>query len=320
MKLVNKEALGCDISYWQGNVDFVKMRNAGIKAVIIRAGYGTTVDKNFIKYIKGAIAAGIKIGTYWFMYAKNESGAKANAAKFIETISPYRDHIKLGASADWEYDSDDNAGKLTAAARSNIVDAFCKEIQAADYEVMLYSNQDYIQSGKFTKDLVAKYPLWFAKYSAAAGIYANRGKDGKPYMWQYTSKAKGKAYGVSSTYIDLNKVYIDLDLEDKPVAAAPQPVQKPIVPGTLDYSIVFNADFYAGKYPDLKAAFGNNSAKLLEHYLTFGINEGRQAHPDYSVTRYRDLYSDLQAAYGDNLYGYVMHYMVFGRTEGRKGV
>lgn len=318
MKLVNKEALGCDISYWQGNVDFTKMKNAGIKAVIIRAGYGTTVDKNFIKYIKGAIAAGIKIGTYWFLYAKNESGAKANAAKFIEVIAPYRDHIKLGASADWEYDSDDNAGKLTAAARSNIVDVFCEEIQTAGYEVLIYSNQDYIQSGKFTKELIAKYPLWFARYSAASGIYANRGKDGKPYMWQYTSSANGKTYGVSSKTIDLNKVYIDL--EDKPVEAVPQPVQKPIVPGTLDYSIVFNADFYAGKYPDLEAAFGNNSAKLLEHYLAFGINEGRQAHPDFGVTRYRDLYPDLQAAYGDNLYSYVMHYMVFGRSEGRKGI
>ncbi|MDE6531865.1 MAG: hypothetical protein K2K96_14015 [Lachnospiraceae bacterium] len=318
MKLMNKEALGCDISYWQGNVDFVKMRNAGIKVVIIRAGYGTTIDKNFVKYIKGAIAAGIKIGVYWFLYAKNESDAKANAAKFMETIAPYRDHIKLGASADWEYDSDNNAGKLTATARSNIVDVFCKEVQAAGYEVLIYSNQDYIQSGKFTKDLIVKYPLWFAKYSAAPGIYANRGRDGKPYMWQYTSSANGKTYGVSSKNIDLDKIYIDL--EDKPVAAAPQPVQSASVPGTLDYSIVFNADFYSGKYPDLKSAFGNNDAKLLEHYLTFGINEGRQAHPDFSVTMYRDLYPDLQAAYGDNLYGYVMHYMVFGRSEGRKGI
>lgn len=319
MKLMNKEALGCDISYWQGNVDFVKMRNAGIKAVIIRAGYGTTPDKNFIKYIKGAIASGIKIGVYWFIYAKNETGAKENASKCMGAIAPYRDHIKLGVWADWEYDSDKNAGEMTAATRSNLVDTFCKDIQAAGYNTGIYSNQDYIQSGKFTQDLIARYPLWFAKYSTATGMYANKGRDGKPYMWQYTSKAKGKTYGVSSTYIDLNKVYVDLE-EDKPVAAVPQPIQSAPVPGTLDYSFVFDAKFYSEKYQDLKAAYGNDSAKLLEHYLTFGINEGRQAHPEFSVTRYRDIYPDLQAAYGDNLYGYVMHYMIFGKAEGRKGI
>lgn len=318
MNLVNKETLGCDISYWQGNVDFNKMKNAGIKAVIIRAGYGTTMDKRFIKNIKGAIAAGIKIGVYWFIYAKNESGAKANASKCMEIIAPYRDHIKLGVWADWEYDSDKNSGKLTAAARSNLVDSFCKDIQAEGYEAGIYSNQDYIQSGKFTKDLIAKYPLWFAKYSAATGIYANRGKNGKPYMWQYQSKAKGKTYGVSSTYIDLNKVYIDL--EDQTAVEVPQPVKVSAVPGILDYSMVFNAQFYSERYPDLQAAFGNDSAKLLEHYLVFGITEGRQAHPEFSVTRYRDIYPDLQAAYGDNLYGYIMHYMIFGRAEGRKGI
>lgn len=318
MQLANKESLGCDISYWQGNVDFAKMKKAGIKAVIIRAGYGTTADKNFAKYIKGALAAGIKIGVYWFMYAKNESGARANADKCIATIAPYKDHIKLGVWADWEYDSDQNAGKLTASARSNMVDIFCRAVQAAGYDAGIYSNQDYIQSGKFTKDLIAKYPLWFAKYAAAAGAYANKGKDGKPYMWQYTSGGKGTTYGVSSSKIDLNKVYIDLAAEI-PAAAAPQPVQTQAVPGTLDYSLVFDAAFYAGKYPDLQAAFGNNAAKLLEHYLAFGINEGRQAHPEYDVTAYRDRYLDLQAAYGDNMYGYVIHYILFGKAEGRRG-
>ncbi len=319
MNLVSKEALGCDISYWQGNVDFIKMRKAGIKAVIIRAGYGTTVDKRFTKYIKGAIAAGIKIGVYWFIYAKNVSGAKANADKCMALIAPYKDHIKLGVWADWEYDSDKNAGKLTAAARSNLVDIFCKAVQAAGYDAGIYSNQDYIQSGKFTKDIIVKYPLWFAKYTKTPGAYANKGKDGKPYMWQYTSGGKGKTYGVSSAKIDLNKVYIDL-ATDKPVAAVPQSAQTTTVAGTLDYALVFNAAFYASKYPDLQATFGDNSAKLLEHYLIFGVNEGRQAHPDFSVTRYRDRYPDLQAAYGANLYGYVMHYMLFGKKEGRKGI
>ena len=50
---------GCDISYWQGQVDCKKMYAAGIRFVMIRAGYGTTIDKNFVTYINGALAAGL---------------------------------------------------------------------------------------------------------------------------------------------------------------------------------------------------------------------------------------------------------------------
>ncbi len=60
---------GCDISYYQGDVDFVAMKKAGIKAVIIRAGYGSTIDKRFISYINAAIRAGLAVGVYWFIYA-----------------------------------------------------------------------------------------------------------------------------------------------------------------------------------------------------------------------------------------------------------
>lgn len=46
MTMNNTKVLkGCDISYWQGSVDFAKMYKAGIRFVIIRAGYGTKADK-----------------------------------------------------------------------------------------------------------------------------------------------------------------------------------------------------------------------------------------------------------------------------------
>lgn len=86
MKLVKLEYSGktvqaCDISYWQGQIDFKKMYAAGIRIVIIRAGYGTTQDKNFVSYINGALAAGIAVGVYWFMYALNAHGADRKCQK-----------------------------------------------------------------------------------------------------------------------------------------------------------------------------------------------------------------------------------------------
>lgn len=201
---------GSDISYWQGNIDFVKMYKAGIRFVIIRAGYGTTQDKNFVTYINAAIKAGLMVGVYWFMYAKNDTAARNNAKKCIEVIEPYKEHIPCMVWADWEYDSDANAGAMTSAKRSSLVRVFLSQLQAAGYQVGIYSNQDYIQSGKFTASLIADYPLWFARYAAAMGKYAERGKDGHPYIWQHTSQGRGQTYGVSSTYIDLNRGYFEI--------------------------------------------------------------------------------------------------------------
>lgn len=206
---------GCDISYWQGNIDFNKMYKAGIRFVIIRAGFGTTIDKNFISYINAAIKAGLQVGIYWFIYAKSDAVARSNAKKCIEVIAPYKKNIQCGVHADWEYDSDKNAGDMSSAKRSSLVRTFLTQLQTAGYQVGIYSNQDYIQSGKFTASLVAEFPLWFAKYSQSMGKYACKGLGGHPYIWQHTSEGCGSTYGVSSRYLDLNRGYFTIqEVED----------------------------------------------------------------------------------------------------------
>lgn len=204
---------GCDISYYQGNVNFEAMRAAGIKVVVIRAGYGTTVDKRFISYINAAIKAGLCVGVYWFIYAKDMTGIINNVKKCVEVLEPYKQFISCGVWADWEYDSDRYAGKLTSTVRSTRVDTFNQKIEDAGYEPGIYSNQDYIQTEKFAPWLMAKYPLWFARYASTKGNYATKGKYQSPYLWQYSSTGKGSNYGVSSTNIDLNKVYINTNSE-----------------------------------------------------------------------------------------------------------
>ena len=202
---------GCDISYWQGTIDFNIMYAVGIRFVIIRAGYGTKIDKNFVTYINSAIAAGIIVGIYWFMYANGIADAKKNAQKCIEVITPYKEHIVCGVWCDWEYDSDKNAGYISNAKRSSMVRTFLSLLQAEGYEVGIYSNQDYIKSGKFTQSLIKEFPLWFAKYSDNMGIFAERGLGGHPYVWQNTSKGDGQAYGVQSRYLDLNRGYFTIE-------------------------------------------------------------------------------------------------------------
>lgn len=201
---------GCDISYYQGIIDFKTMKKAGIKAVIIRAGYGTTIDKRFISYINAAIREGFAIGIYWFVYASNTADIVNNARKCLEVVAPYKQYISLGIWCDWEYDSDRYAGTMAASTRAMLVDTFNCYIEEAGYEAGIYSNQDYIQSRKFQPWLIEKYPLWFAKYSANISSHAYKGKNKRPYIWQYCSSGNGKTYGASSKNIDMNKVFVKL--------------------------------------------------------------------------------------------------------------
>ncbi len=86
---------------------------------------------------------------------------------------------------------------------------------------------------------------------------------------------------------------------------------------TIDYSAVFDAKYYAERYPDLQEAFGNDEAALLEHFVNCGMAEGRQGSAEFNVQAYKAAYEDLQTAYGEDLQSYYLHYIFFGKTEGR---
>lgn len=85
-----------------------------------------------------------------------------------------------------------------------------------------------------------------------------------------------------------------------------------------EYSAVFDAAYYADRYPDLKTAFGNDDSALLQHFIQYGMAEGRQGSSQFDVYSYKNLYPDLRAAFGNNLKSYYMHYISSGKAEGRK--
>lgn len=99
-----------------------------------------------------------------------------------------------------------------------------------------------------------------------------------------------------------------------------QTVSKVAVTGGLDYSLVFNATFYANKYPDLKKAKITTADQLLNHFITYGMKEGRQAIATFNVLAYKNKYSDLRDEYEDNLPAYYIHYITHGKSEGRKAI
>ena len=80
---------GIDVSSWQGNIDFGKVKASGIDFVIIRAGYGrevSQIDKCFVQNYNAAKVAGLDVGAYWYSYADSAEDAVKEAKACMEVI------------------------------------------------------------------------------------------------------------------------------------------------------------------------------------------------------------------------------------------
>lgn len=86
----------------------------------------------------------------------------------------------------------------------------------------------------------------------------------------------------------------------------------------VDYSSVFDVDYYLKTYPDIKAAFGANENQAFMHFINSGMAEGRQGKSSFNVISYKNRYKDLRMAFGNNLRSYYLHYISNGKAEGRK--
>lgn len=193
---------GIDVSKYNGDINWEKVKDDGVKFVILRAGYGSsTIDERFEEYIKGAIKENIDVGVYWFSYAISEEKARLEAIKCMEVISQYKDKIIYPVFYDFEYDSvryakeqgvNINKTKATAFAY-----AFLKEIEKERYIPGLYTNIDFSNNYYF-KNIQREYDLWIAQYNSRC-TYS------EPHvMWQYSDT--GKISGISGD-VDLDYCY-----------------------------------------------------------------------------------------------------------------
>lgn len=80
---------------------------------------------------------------------------------------------------------------------------------------------------------------------------------------------------------------------------------------------LFSAEEYAELYPDVVKAHGNEEAALWDHFVTYGLSEGRALSKSFHVFAYRAAYEDLQEAFGNNLIAYYIHYATHGMQEDR---
>ena len=198
--------LGIDVSKWNEEIDWEKVKDAGIEYAIIRCGYrgassgSLVIDPNFTENIEGAIAADIPVGVYFFTQAVTESEAVEEASMVIHLIENY----------DVDYpvflDSESAGGKgraddLSVEQRTTVHNAFLQTIAAAGYETGVYGSKNWLEK-QLNMERLSDYNTWLAEYTEAPSYSEYY------HIWQYTSK--GTVPGIS-TRVDLNLCYMKID-------------------------------------------------------------------------------------------------------------
>ena len=199
----NSGTLGIDVSKWNGSIDWNAVKNSGVSYVIIRCGYrgsstGALIeDPKFASNIKGAKAAGLKVGVYFFSQAVNEVEAVEEASMALNLVSGYGlDYpIFLDVEA-----SNGRGDAIDVGTRTAVCKAFCATIQNSGYKAGVYANTTWFTT-KINAGSLTGYKIWLAQYASAPTYTAT-----KYDMWQYTSK--GSVNGISGS-VDMNISYLN---------------------------------------------------------------------------------------------------------------
>lgn len=201
---------GIDVSKWNKDIDWEKVKKAGVEFVIIRCGYrgsstgSLVIDPYFEQNIRGAQAAGLNVGIYFFTQAVTEVEAVEEASMVLSLIKNY--HITYPVFIDTEgAGGNGRADNLNVEKRTLVCKAFCDTIESGGYKAGVYASKNWYNN-RINVEELEEYYIWLAEYRKAPTY------EGYYDMWQYSSK--GQIDGISGN-VDLNISYIDIFADER---------------------------------------------------------------------------------------------------------
>lgn len=196
--LYTPSVLGIDVSFWQGDIDWAKVKEAGVEFAMIRAGCrysaegGLDVDDFAQANYQGASAQGIKIGAYFFSQATSAEEAVAEAEYLLDIIKDWQ--VDMPVVFDWEADPEGRTANMDGRTLTDCTKAFCDRIKLAGYTPMIYFSKSQSLDTLYLRELT-DYAFWLAHYDTVLNY---------PYkidMWQYSDT--GTVPGIDGN-VDIN--------------------------------------------------------------------------------------------------------------------
>lgn len=196
-KIKVEKARCVDLSEWNGDIDFNKVKKSGVTCVILRAGYGkddNQEDNKFKEYYRQAKNAGLNVGAYWYSYATTIDAAKAEVRNCMKTIQGKEFDLPVFLDVE-EY----RQAVLPRRTLTDIISTFCDGIKSNGFESGLYSAKSMLVDSAYPDELAGKYIIWMAapnnSYNELPAFV-----DIHQYSWT------GKVDGISEK-VDMNYIY-----------------------------------------------------------------------------------------------------------------
>ena len=188
---------GIDVSHWQGDINFKKVKEAGVEFVYIRVGRGDGIGKDYVlddkfeRNIKGFNEVGIPVGVYFYSNANSSKDAEREAKWIMKQIKNYK--VDLEVVYDWENWGNFQDYDLSFYGLKDSYQKFNKTLKEKGYKGMLYGSKSYLES-------VWDNPVevWVAHYTEQTNYM------GKINVWQLCDD--GKVDGING-YVDLDIRY-----------------------------------------------------------------------------------------------------------------
>ena len=190
-------SLGIDVSRWEKDIDFNKVKAAGCDFVIMRlGGYDDGelyTDRCYEQNIKNAKAAGLKIGIYWHAEESTKDETLASVKYLLSVLNGEK--LDFPIAYDWEDWGNFESYKMNIQDLNDCYKVFQGELEAAGYETSIYGSKNFM--GSVWRDQ-GDEPVWLAHYTSDTDYTGNY------YMWQQTSS--GTIDGVT-TRCDFDILY-----------------------------------------------------------------------------------------------------------------
>lgn len=261
---------GVDVSYCQKGLDYNKLKAAGVKFAIIRAGAKLSADSLLQYHVNGCKSIGIDYGFYWYCYATDADGAVKEAKKCLEVISKY-DRPTYPVFFDMEENSQAKLGRQVC---TEMAQKFCETIENGGYPAGVYANPAWLESFYYKAKLVGTYDIWLAHWTENPARPSSYNYGQTMHQWGLDNTGSSSCLGMK---IDGDICYIDypaktadwyekhgIAIEDNkvPLAPASAPVEtdkQPEMPTNTsvlhkgDRVILRNAPLFAASASDKKA-------------------------------------------------------------------
>ena len=189
---------GIDVSEFQGNINWDKVKADGIEFAILKLGNIYDYDANykdskFDTNYKNARANGIKIGAYIYNYCNTIDTLKKGLEWAIKKLEGKE--LDLPFYLDME---DKDIQGETKETLTNQCNEFAKYVESKGYRAGVYANVNWLKNELNPNDFDKDISVWVAQY------YKECQYTGKYDIWQYASN--GKVSGISGN-CDMNYLY-----------------------------------------------------------------------------------------------------------------